>query len=381
MTNVRRCFRSSETRSAGRLSISLTAVTSTGVTAHAQIVPGGKRREVTIAAVRDAALAITSVLSDRPSPPLRSGSAMGVTLAICLAVAGSRAVSTITPVLLVHGGAGNPAGGKVDDEAAVHQALREALLTGYELLAGGGAALDAAEAAVRSLEDCARFNAGRGSVLNAEGHVEMDAAVMDGATRQAGACAGVTRVRHPVSLARAILEKTPHVLLVGEGAGRYAADAGLDFEDPDWFVTDRERARHGDHGTVGAVALDAAGQLAAATSTGGVRGQLHGRVGDTPVIGAGTWADEHVAVSCTGTGEQFIRAAAAHELSAQVRHAGVPLTTAASAVVQGLDGGFIALGGDGSAAMPFNTALMYRGRAAGGSVQTWIWPEEEERDG
>src|SRR4051794_28392679 len=240
---------------------------------------------------------------------------MGVTLAICLAVAGSRAVSTITPVLLVHGGAGNPAGGNVDDEAAVHEALREALLTGYELLAGGAAAIDGTEAAVRSLEDCALFNAGRGSVLNAEGHVEMDAAVMDGATRQAGACAGVTRVRHPVSLARAILEKTPHVLLVGEGAGRYAADAGLDFEDPAWFVTDRERIRHGDHGTVGAVALDAAGQLAAATSTGGVRGQLHGRVGDTPVIGAGTWSDQRVAVSCTGTGEQFIRIAAAHELS------------------------------------------------------------------
>src|SRR3954468_22577201 len=141
---------------------------------------------------------------------------MGVTLAICLAVAGSRAVSTITPVLLVHGGAGNPAGGGVDDEGGVPQRPRGALLTGYELLAGGAAALDAAEAAVRSLEDCALFNAGRGSVLNLEGRVEMDAAVMDGVSRQAGACAGITRVRHAVSLARAIMEKTPHVLLVGE---------------------------------------------------------------------------------------------------------------------------------------------------------------------
>jgi beta-aspartyl-peptidase (threonine type) len=284
---------------------------------------------------------------------------------------------------LVHGGAGNPRGGRVDDEPAVHEALRAALLAGYELLAGGTAALDAAEAAVQSLEDCALFNAGRGSVLTADGRVEMDAAVMDGLTQQAGACAGVTGVRHPVSLARLIMEKTPHVLLVGEGAERYAADAGLDFEDPEWFVTEHERARHSDagHGTVGAVALDSNGDLAAATSTGGVRGQLPGRVGDTPVIGAGTWADARVAVSCTGTGEQFIRAAAAHEISAHVRHAGAPLGEAARAVVNGLDGGLIALADDGSWAMPFNTALMYRGCAAGGSVQTWIWTDDEERDG
>jgi L-asparaginase / beta-aspartyl-peptidase len=289
-------------------------------------------------------------------------------------------VTPLTPVLLVHGGAGNPLGGRVDDEAAVRAALRDALLTGYELLAGGGAALDAAEAAVQWLEDCALFNAGRGSVLNAEGRVEMDAAIMDGPTRQAGACAGVTGVRHPISLARAILEKTPHVLLVGAGAEGYAADAGLGFEDAEWFVTARERERmaDADHGTVGAVALDSQGQLAAATSTGGVRGQLVGRVGDTPVIGAGTWADEHVAVSCTGTGEQFIQAAAAHEISARVRHGGARLADAAGAVVHGLDGGLIALRSDGSWAMPFNTALMYRGRAAGGSVQTRIWNDEEE---
>ena len=289
-------------------------------------------------------------------------------------------MSTITPVLLVHGGAGNPSGGTVDDEAAHHDALRDALLAGYELLAGGGAALDAVETAVRSLEDCALFNAGRGSVLNLEGRVEMDAAVMDGVSREAGACAGVTRVRHAVSLARAIMEKTPHVLLVGEGGERYAADAGLEFEDPAWFVTEREQARHGEHGTVGGVALDADGHLAAATSTGGVRGQLPGRVGDTPLIGSGTWADERVAVSCTGTGEQFIRAAAAHELSARVRHAGEKLPAAATTVVEGLDGGFIALANDGSHAMPFNTALMYRGRAAAGSIQTWIWNEKEESD-
>lgn len=293
-------------------------------------------------------------------------------------------MAEITPVLLVHGGAGDPAGGTIEDEAGHHEALRDALLAGYELLAGGGAALDAAEASVRSLEDCALFNAGRGSVLTADGRVEMDAAVMDGATRQAGACAGITRVRNPVTLARAVMEKTPHVLLVGEGAERYAADAGLDFADPEWFVTERERARHADqgggHGTVGAVALDSRGQLAAATSTGGVRGQLPGRVGDTPVIGAGTWADERVAVSCTGTGEQFIRAVVAHELAGGIRLAGLALGDAAAAAVGDLHGGLIALGSDGSAAMPFNTAVMYRGRAAAGSIQTWIW-SQEERDG
>src|SRR5436190_4122352 len=219
--------------------------------------PGGKARDVTIAAVKDAELAIASVRTDRPPPSLRSGSATHLTLATSSELIGSTPVSPVTPVLLVHGGAGNPLGGAVDDEPAVHAALRDALLTGYELLAGGGAALDAAEVAVQWLEDCALFNAGRGSVLNAEGHVEMDAAVMDGVSRQAGACAGVVGVRHPVALARAIMEKTPHVLLVGEGARRYAEDAGRDFENPEWFVVDRERrrsARQPDHGTVGAVA-------------------------------------------------------------------------------------------------------------------------------
>jgi isoaspartyl peptidase/L-asparaginase-like protein (Ntn-hydrolase superfamily) len=274
----------------------------------------------------------------------------------------------------------------VDDEQAHHEALRDALLAGYELLTAGAPALDAAEAAVRSLEECALFNAGRGSVLTSDGRVEMDAAVMDGATREAGACASVTRVRHPVTLARSILEKTPHTLLVGAGAERYAVDAGLEFEDPDWFVTERERERHGradEHGTVGAVALDAAGDVAAATSTGGVRGQLPGRVGDSPVIGAGTWADDHVAVSCTGSGERFIRAALAHEVSARMRYTGEAAAAAAARCIGGLDGhgGLIAIGRDGAWAMPFNTALMYRGRAAAGTVQTSIWPDQEESDG
>ena len=291
-------------------------------------------------------------------------------------------MSEITPVLVVHGGAGNPLGGVIEDEPAHHAALRDALLAGYELLTAGAPALDAAEAAVQSLEDCALFNSGRGSVLNTEGRVEMDAAVMDGESGQAGACAGVLRVRHPIALARAVMEKTPHVLLVGDGAEQYAVDAGLEIVDPEWFITEREQARHsGEHGTVGAVALDSSGHVAACTSTGGVRGQLPGRVGDTPIIGAGTWADDRVAVSCTGTGEQFIVGNVAHEVSARVRYAGVPLATAAAEALGAKDGGLISVGNDGSVAMPFNTDLMYRGRAAGGSVATWIWHDEEGTDG
>jgi isoaspartyl peptidase/L-asparaginase-like protein (Ntn-hydrolase superfamily) len=179
------------------------------------------------------------------------------------------------------------------------------------------------------------------------------------------------------------MERTPHVLIVGLDAEMLAHDAGLELEDPGWFVTDRELERHSsDHGTVGAVALGASGDLAAATSTGGVRGQLPGRVGDTPQIGSGTYADDLVAISCTGTGEQFIRAVAAHEVAALVRHAGRPLPDAAATAIDGLDGGLIALGADGSSAMPFNTGLMFRGSAVDGRIVTAIGRGEEgDRDG
>ena len=285
----------------------------------------------------------------------------------------------VTPTLVVHGGAGSPRDGQVDDQPAHHGALAAALQAGAAVLDAGGSALDAAEAAVRSLEDCPLFNAGRGSVLTSEGRVEMDAAIMDGATRNAGACAHITGIRHPVSLARCVMEATPHVLLVGPDAEALGRAQGLEVEDPDWFVVGGRHATAGEHGTVGAVALDAGGRLAAATSTGGVRGQLPGRVGDTPQIGSGTFADDNVAVSCTGTGEQFIRRVAAHEVAALVHHAGLPLAEAAARAVAGLDGGLIALGRDGSVAMPFNTALMYRGRAAGGATRTAIWQDEGER--
>jgi L-asparaginase / beta-aspartyl-peptidase len=178
-----------------------------------------------------------------------------------------------------------------------------------------------------------------------------------------------------------VMETTPHVLIVGPDAEAFGYEQELETEEPDWFVVDRERAPQGDHGTVGAAALDARGRLAAATSTGGVRGQLPGRVGDTPQIGSGTFADELVAVSCTGTGEQFIRAVAAHEVAALVRHAQVPLSEAATRAIAGLDGGLIAVARDGSVAMPFNTRLMYRGVASRGELRTAIWHDEGETSG
>lgn len=242
-------------------------------------------------------------------------------------------------------------------------------MAGSAVLEGGGTALDSVQAAVQSLEDCPLLNAGRGSVLTAEGGVEMDASIMSGADLSAGAVAAVTGVRHAVALARVVMETTPHVLLVGAGAERLAVSNGLEMCEPDWFVTDRQRERWmAAKGTVGAVALDSDGHLAAATSTGGVRWQLPGRVGDSPVIGAGTYADDATcAVSCTGDGELIIRAGLAAEISALIRHAGLNLEAACAralrervAPLRG-DAGLIALDGAGNVAMPANTTVMHRG--------------------
>jgi L-asparaginase / beta-aspartyl-peptidase len=271
------------------------------------------------------------------------------------------------PVLLVHGGCGNPRGGAVRDEPSYHRALEAALEAGWAALDRGGA-LDGVQAAVESLEDCPLFNAGRGSVLTADGVVEMDAAVMVGSERRAGAVAAVTRVRHPVALARAVMEETRHVLIAGAGAERIAEERGLELCDPPWFVTERQHERWlASQGTVGAVALDADGRLAAATSTGGMRGQLPGRVGDSPLIGAGTYADDATcAISATGTGEAMIRTVAAHEVSALMRHRGLTLGAACATVMEqlaplGAEAGMIAVDGAGNVALPFNTAVMHRG--------------------
>ena len=290
--------------------------------------------------------------------------------------------------LVVHGGAGIIEQGTLSPEAerGVRDALSRALEAGAAILRGGGIALDAVEAAVRVLEDDAHFNAGRGSVFTYEGAIEMDAAVMDGRNRDAGAVTGVTATRNPVSLARRVMEDSPHVLLSREGADRFSAEKGLEQAGPDWFeVAERRRqldelkARGADHfdvemkyGTVGAVARDKAGRVAAATSTGGITGKRWGRIGDSPLIGAGTYADDRSgAVSATGAGEFFIRAVVAHEICARVRLGGETILGAARAVIKdmgslGGTGGVIVVGQEGEGGWAFNSAGMYRGRVSSG---------------
>ncbi len=285
------------------------------------------------------------------------------------------------PVIAIHAGAGPGLGGR--DQASLRDEARAALLTALDraraILHDGGEALDAVVAAVAFMEDEVEFfNAGRGGVLCADGTVELSAAVMRGADRAAGAVATVRRTRFPVAGARAVLRESPHVLVIGEAADALAAAHGLEQCDPGYFVTQRQRDRLADRGsdfergTVGAVCRDVRGRLAAATSTGGRRGQMPGRVGDTPVIGAGTWADDRVAVSCTGDGESFIRVAAAHQLATRLAH-GEPLALAAEATLADVGvadgtGGLIAVDADGTVALPFTTAAMNRG----------VWREGEE---
>lgn len=240
------------------------------------------------------------------------------------------------PAIVVHGGAGaDPAEGR--DE--LRQGVREAVLGGWRVLAGGGGALDAVEAAVRVLEDHPRFNAGRGSVLTAAGTVEMDASIMEGDRLGCGAVAAVSRIAHPVTLARRVLDDGRHVLLAGEGALAFARAAGLPECDPEWLVTDRQRRRHAGPGagepggTVGAVALDRHGTVAAATSTRGTAGKLPGRVGDSALIGCGTYADSTLGgVSCTGQGEAIIRVVLARRVLDTLKEAGDPAAAARLAV-------------------------------------------------
>ncbi len=279
------------------------------------------------------------------------------------------------PVVALHGGAGvDPA----SDYRAVERHLRALAERIAARLGDGLPALDAVCEAVRDMEESGLYVAGRGSGPNRDGIVECDACVMDGATARAGAVAAVRRVRHPVLAARAVLETTPHVLLVGEGADRFALAAGLaPVPDPaGWYrpAVGVPRADPGApprHGTVGAVALDLAGRLAAASSTGGLLGKLPGRVGDTPIPGAGTWADDRLAVSCTGVGEAFILAGGAGDVAARVRYGGQALAAAAEALLArvaalGGDGGLIALDRAGTVVMPFNTAGMKRAVAGPG---------------
>jgi len=291
--------------------------------------------------------------------------------------------------LAVHGGAGTIRRNTISavQEAEYHAGLRRALEVGRAILAAGGSALDAVTQAVIALEDDPLFNAGRGAVFTSAGTLEMDAAVMDGRDRRAGAVAGILGPKNPVLAARGVLEHTCHVLLVGEGALAFCREHAIPFAEPAYFATearwlalqetlarrarglpderDDDEARR--HGTVGAVARDREGNLAAATSTGGMTGKLPGRIGDSPLVGAGTFADNATcAISATGDGEFFIRFCVAHEVAARLRHYGDPLAEAAGAVIAELgriggSGGLVAVGCDGDLALPFNCSGMYRG--------------------
>ncbi|MEG1832327.1 MAG: isoaspartyl peptidase/L-asparaginase [Burkholderiaceae bacterium] len=292
-------------------------------------------------------------------------------------------------VIAIHGGAGTlrRADISAEQEAAYRATLVESLAAGEAVLARGGAALDAVEAAVRVMEDSPLFNAGRGAVFTHDGRNELDAAIMNGATLEAGAIAGVTRVKNPVTAARRVMEQSGHVLLIGSGAEKFVELAGGELVDPEYFKTDRrwgelQRALAAEtmalsedsalgpdrkFGTVGAVALDCHGHIAAATSTGGMTNKRYGRVGDSPVIGAGTWAEDSTcAVSCTGHGEFFIRANTAGDVAARMRYLQHDLAQAADGAIERLGelggrGGLVSLDGSGRVHFAFNTEGMYRG--------------------
>jgi len=313
--------------------------------------------------------------------------------------------TTVPFRLVVHGGAGAIDRESISalSEQEYRDALTAALIAGRDVLAGHGSAMDAVMATVQILEDCPLFNAGRGAVFNADGKNELDAAIMDGRTLAAGAVAGVTKIKNPIAAARLVLAESKQVMLAGEGAERFAASRGAVTVSPDYFFTEQRwadflRVKHleesadsvRDHspevdpdriaGTVGAVALDMHGDLAAGTSTGGITNKRFGRIGDSPIIGAGTYADnEGCAVSATGKGEFFIRVVAAHELSALMKYRHTSITEGAELVIEkvanlGGQGGLIAVDRAGRFAMTFNTIGMYRGTVgADGDPETAIF--------
>ena len=325
-------------------------------------------------------------------------------------IAAPQAESAAPVAIAVHGGAGTINRDELgaEREADIRAALETALRKGHAILAGGGSSLDAVTAAVTTLEDSPLFNAGKGAVFNCAGRNELDAAIMNGATLDAGAVAGLQRTKNPVRLARLVLEESPHVLLIGEGAESYGAAHGIEMVAPAYFHTEerweqlkslqaREKTEGcGDSvaaldgfdplsfGTVGAVALDAEGNLAAATSTGGMTNKRYGRVGDVPVIGAGTYADNATAaISATGHGEYFIRTVAAHRIAARMDYKGETVAQAADAVIMELlkdmhgGGGVIAIDAAGNIAMPFNTSGMYRGSInVDGELMTAIYADD-----
>lgn len=310
-------------------------------------------------------------------------------------------------ILLIHGGAGTILKSQMtpEKELAYQAALTLALETGYTALKEGKSGVDAVESAIHILEDSPLFNAGKGAVFTHDGKNEMDAAIMEGKTMMAGAVAGITIVKNPISAARAVMERSEHVMMVGPGAEKFAQQAGLEIVDPSYFYTKErwdglQKALKSDtirtrnprksklgtinkdykFGTVGCVALDNNGNLAAGTSTGGMTNKKYGRAGDAPIIGAGTYANNQtVAISCTGWGEYYIRNVVAHDISAMMEYKGLTVVEASKAVLDkvakmGGDGGLIALDKNGNMSMPFNTAGMYRGSVtANGKIEVLIY--------
>ncbi len=303
----------------------------------------------------------------------------------------AKAVEVVKPdyALVIHGGAGTILRSKItpNKEQAIREALDAALSAGEAVLKAGGSSLDAIEAAIMVMEDAPHFNSAKGAVFTHEGKNELDASIMDGATVNAGAVGGVSIVKNPIQAARAVMENSPHVLLTHEGANTFAKEQGLEIVDPSYFFTQsrwdalqRVKAKEkatgyidkpaaaSKFGTVGAAALDKNGNLAAGTSTGGMTNKRWGRIGDSPIIGAGTYANNKTcAISCTGHGEFFIRYAVAYDISAKMEYGGMPFQDAAEEVVHkklvaaGGSGGIIGVDKDGNVAMPFNTKGMYRG--------------------
>ena len=322
--------------------------------------------------------------------------------------------------MAIHGGAGTILRENLtsEQEAEYRAKLEEALRTGYEILQQGGSSLDAITATIQVMEASPLFNAGKGAVFTNEGKNELDAAIMDGKTRNAGTVAGISTVKSPVAAARAVMEHSPHVMLIGAGAEQFAQEQGLEMVEPSYFFTDQRyeqlqrikdtEQQELDHsgstdakdsvqgyldrhfpdrkfGTVGAVALDQAGNLAAATSTGGMTNKRYGRVGDVPIIGAGTYADNAtVAVSATGHGEYFIRSVVAYDISALMKYQGLSVADAADEVVKKKlvamegEGGVIAIDAQGNIAMPFNTSGMYRASMdKDGKMYVGIYSDEQ----
>lgn len=326
------------------------------------------------------------------------------TIAVALSLFASAAAEPGPITIVIHGGAGALEKGRYtpSEEEAYKAKLSEALDAGYAVLDRGGAALDAVEAAIVVMEDSPLFNAGKGAVFTRDGKNELDSSIMDGRTKKAGAVAGVTHIKNPIRLARAVMDNSPHVMMIGDGAEEFAKEQNLDFVKRSYFKTEaRWRAYKNalkaeqeaaakkqesglphdfKYGTVGAVALDRNGDIAAGTSTGGMTLKSYGRVGDAPIIGAGTFADnKSCAVSATGWGEYFIRLTIARDICAQVEYAGKSVTQATNDVIHkrlqnaGGDGGVIVLAPNGDYAMDFNSAGMFRGVKQGDKKEVAIY--------